>query len=92
MAKFMPLLRAKWNDPLRFIPWAAIEPHAAQAMANHGQTLEKIADRGGLSPSEALAIIEDRRFSIMPRAEAETRLARLVSIHPPASPSTGEPT
>lgn len=44
------------------IPFAMIEPHEAQAKRNHGQTLERLAQRGGLAASEALDIIEGRRW------------------------------
>lgn len=37
-----------------------MEPHAARAMRNHGQTLERLAERGGLCPIEALAVYEER--------------------------------
>jgi hypothetical protein len=33
-----------------------------QALINHGQSLGRIAERGGLSPCEALAIINRRRW------------------------------
>lgn len=42
------------------IPWGLLAPHEAQALKNHGQTLERLAQRHGLSFCEALAIIEDR--------------------------------
>jgi len=32
-----------------------------QAMRNHGQTLDRLAERGGLGPDEAAAILEIRR-------------------------------
>lgn len=60
------------------IPWALIGPHAAQAKANHQQTLERLAERGGLSACEALAVLEDREWRAMPRLEAHAKLARLV--------------
>lgn len=41
-------------------PLDLFKPHARQASLNHGQTLERLAERGGLSWAEALAIIEDR--------------------------------
>ncbi|WP_140419925.1 hypothetical protein [Achromobacter denitrificans] len=44
------------------IPFAMIEPHEAQAKRNHGQTLDHLAARGGLSVPEALDIIEGRRI------------------------------
>ena len=43
------------------IPWAMIAPHEAQAQSNHGQSLERLAQRGGLAASEAIDIIEGRR-------------------------------
>lgn len=44
------------------IPWKMISPHAARALKNHGQSLSRLADRGGLSAKEALCIIEDRNW------------------------------
>ena len=44
------------------IPWEVLEPHEPQAITNHGQTLQKLASRGGLDWGEAAAILEDRRF------------------------------
>lgn len=52
------------------IPFAMISPHEAQAQANHGQTLTRLADRGGLSPSEALSILDNKRFGTHPNSEA----------------------
>jgi hypothetical protein len=53
----MPIL----NNPLMSeIPFAMIEPHEAQAQRNHYQSLNRLAERDGLSASEALAILEDR--------------------------------
>lgn len=45
------------------IPFAMIAPHEAQAMRNHGQTLDRLASRGGLAVAEAIAIIEGRKWS-----------------------------
>ena len=44
------------------IPWEIIASHEAQAHRNHGQTLQRLAERGGLSPCEAVAIIEDKDY------------------------------
>lgn len=56
----MPILG---NYPIKEFPWEMIAPHAKQAMTNHGQTLERLAERGGLAPIEALAIIEGYGYS-----------------------------
>jgi hypothetical protein len=45
------------------IPWRMILPHEGQALRNHGeQSLERLASRGGLSPDEALAVLDDRSW------------------------------
>ena len=73
-AKGMPILGRKDVAPF---PWHLIEPHSKQAMKNHGQTLERLAERGGLSPSELLAVMEDREWHRMDQDEALSRLATL---------------
>ena len=51
----------KYPDCPRKIPWAIIEPHRKQAKENHcGQTLERLAQRGGLDPRELRCVLEDR--------------------------------
>ncbi|MCV6795810.1 hypothetical protein OII43_07085 [Achromobacter ruhlandii] len=45
------------------IPFAMIEPHEAQAKRNHGQSLNRLADRGGLAVPEALDILEGRPWA-----------------------------
>lgn len=45
------------------IPFEVIEPHREQAMKNHGQTLERLAERGGLDYDEMLSVLEDRNWS-----------------------------
>lgn len=48
------------GDPIiKAIPWASIEPHAKQADRNHGQTLKRLAERGGLGIEEAYHILRD---------------------------------
>lgn len=44
------------------IPWTLIAPHERQAQANHSQTLERLAERGGLSPRELWAVMHDCYF------------------------------
>ncbi len=70
----MPIM-AKGALPL---PWSIIEPHEAQALKNHGQTLERLAERGGLSACEAVAILEDRSWHRMSEEDAFIRLANIV--------------
>ncbi len=61
------------------IPWEMIAPHERQARANHGQSLERLAERGGLAACEALDIIEGRRWgSAKPCIENERNLINKV--------------
>lgn len=63
-----PLLEGSHNKPDYSIPWELIAPHEKQAIKNHGQTLERLAERHGLSFCEAVAIIEDRPWKHMNNA------------------------
>lgn len=58
--EFPLLIGNRWGKAECSIPWGLIAPHENQALKNHGQTLERLAQRHGLSFCEALAIIEDR--------------------------------
>lgn len=58
-----PILRTKGQVERgvpRSIPWAAIEPHRARAHKNHDQTLERLAERGGLDLTELWWVVHDR--------------------------------
>ena len=68
---FFPLMldtkvKKKYTFWPTHIPWALLMPHESQAIANHSQTLLRLAQRGGLCPIEALAIMECRRWVQMP--------------------------
>ncbi len=41
------------------VPWEFIKPHERQALYNHGgQSLARLSNRGGLSVTEALAVVK----------------------------------
>lgn len=44
----------------RAVPWDFIAPHEAQAQRNHDQSLERLAQRGGLSPYEMVMCVRGR--------------------------------
>jgi len=44
----------------RNVPWSLVEPHENQARRNHSQTLTRLAERGGLSPQELIAVLTDK--------------------------------
>ena len=60
----MKIIRAK-NTPSHCpatVPWEIVAPHQEQAIQNHGQTLEKLHGRGGVSIQELYAILRDRPY------------------------------
>lgn len=56
------------------IPWEMIAPHEAQALTNHGQTLKRLAERGGLSPHEAMLVLKGKKLDFHPDPGAPHRL------------------
>jgi hypothetical protein len=62
--------RREHPDCPRSIPWDVIAPHEAQAQKNHSQTLERLANRGGLHPKEIVAVMLDRPWREMVMAVA----------------------
>lgn len=68
-----PILGSREN-----IPWDVIASHEEQAILNHGhQTLRTLAERGGLDWTEALAVLEDRRYTRM-NVEIARRIVLLI--------------
>lgn len=65
------------RQPQVYIPYNIIAPHEAQAMRNHSQTLQRLAERGGLGWMEILAVLNDKTWKemgwkeMLPRKEAE---------------------
>ncbi len=51
-----------FKPPFITVPWNMIEEHQEQCFRNHSQSPETLARRGGLDPSEMLAVIHDERF------------------------------
>lgn len=79
MSDAFPIMRHHRGRGLRSIPMSVIAPDERQALANHDQTLDVLAQRGGLDSSEAVAVLEGRRWRKMSALEADARLLELVS-------------
>ena len=47
----------------RSVPWSLVAPHEAQARDNHDQSLQRLAERGGLSVNELVSVLENRRYA-----------------------------
>jgi hypothetical protein len=56
-------MRIMDGKTVKQVPMAIFLPHAAQAERNHGQTLTRLNERGGLSSFEAYAILNDKHYS-----------------------------
>jgi hypothetical protein len=71
MSYVFPIMGHQCGSRMGFIPFAILEPHQARAETNHGQSLERLRERGGLSPDEAICIIKNQplNFStfVMPK-------------------------
>ena len=66
---------------LKAIPLNVIEPHDEQAQRNHSQSLTRLAERGGLSPLEALLVLTDEPPNPFPATsfgEAEFKIIEML--------------
>lgn len=62
------------------IPWDMIAPHEKQALVNHDQTLERLAQRGGLEAVEAMKVLRgEKLFPFEPDPEGNAKLRALVA-------------
>ena len=59
-----------------YIPLDVIAPHEQQALRNHMQTLQRLSERGGLSYCEALAVLEDRAWSMLEQDIAKPKVIK----------------
>jgi hypothetical protein len=62
----------------RSVPWSVLAGHEDQAQQNHSQTLERLAERGGLGWDEMWCIVHGKRWH--ERADEETCRAWLRGV------------
>lgn len=75
----MQMMKIMGAETLKEIPMLMLLAHEKQAILNHGQSLHRLNERGGLGCCEVLAIIEGRgwgQVNVMP--DDEERLTTLV--------------
>jgi hypothetical protein len=48
------------------VPWSLVAPHEGQARNNHDQSLDRLAERGGLSPSELWCVVLGKHWRERP--------------------------
>lgn len=61
----------------RSVPWEIVAPHEAQAKKNHDQTLKRLAQRGGLSPEELVAVLDGKGLRYVTEVLTEDAVARI---------------
>lgn len=68
---------------LRTIPWNLLTPNEWLAKRTHSQTLQRLAERGGLGPVEAVAVIRGvdvfDLLNVMTDEQAEAELLLIVA-------------
>jgi hypothetical protein len=88
--RMFPVLRGgdwKEYDSLgcpRQVPWSILAPHEGWAQRNHGQSLERLAERGGLGIQEMACIVTHVHWRKAPSLVESLALIRgLCSTEPP---------
>lgn len=81
--KMFPVMIIKryWVRCPREIPFALVAAHESQTRKNHYQSVERLAARGGLTPSELMAILEDREWQLMDDQIAIDQLLQYLEEH-----------
>lgn len=74
------------------IEWEATDADRKQAQRNHGQTLERLHERGGMSWCEMAAILEHREYRSMDIDKAEARVHEILQQRLSASAPSEENT
>lgn len=77
--KGFPITSGKYgHGPKFYIPWLFIKPHNQQALDNHGQqNLHRLAERGGCSPNETLAILTGQRWGSWKKDDPEPAMEQI---------------
>lgn len=70
-----PILKTKES-----IPWEVVEKHRLQALVNHQQTIERLAERGGLSWYEMYYVINDIHFNTKLNISEEESKQKVLEI------------
>ncbi|MBX9754553.1 MAG: hypothetical protein K2X80_07335 [Pseudomonadaceae bacterium] len=71
MASEMPVMGNKYVSA---IPMGMLTSYAAQAVRNHGQTLDRLASRGGMCTSEILAVMDGLKWGAVKNCDANDLL------------------
>lgn len=73
----MPVMRGK---NIKSIPMVLLQPYEEQALRNHSQSLQRLAERGGMDSCEILGIVRGLRWSqLKPHPDDEANLIAWVA-------------
>ena len=68
----------------RDVPWELVKDHEKQALKNHDQSVQRLAERGGLDHLELVAVLTDRTWGEVERLsniEAVDQLQKILEAH-----------
>ena len=68
------------SEPKEYIPLDVIKVHENQALKNHGQTLKRLAERGGLGWIEALCVLENREYDFHTKLTEDDARIKVLEI------------
>lgn len=81
------------NDPIiKALPWSVMRPHEKQAQKNHSQTLNRLAQRGGLGIEEAYCVLKDIGWQRGKWNKDRVRIALLQMVDRARTPQSDPPT
>lgn len=67
--------RRRYPHCPKSVPWSFVASHERQAQANHDQTLERLAERGGLGATEMFCVVHDLRLTAIRHDDSTERVA-----------------
>lgn len=73
--KQFPVVPNDWRNSKEYVPFWIVAKHAEQCLMNTGHTVQRMADLGGLTWPELLAVLMDAPYvwnGIYPRDYART--------------------
>jgi len=71
------------------VPWSLLAPHEARARRNHSQSLERLAERGGLSPAEMVDVIRGLPWDTTRSENAVPILLQMLREHEASATEPG---
>ncbi len=90
LPKLFPVLWQGWdrNEVRKFkelgcprnVPWYLVAPHENRAWLNHGQTLKRLSERGGLSPKEMVCLLTDNSLRLCWELTEEGAIRQLLRL------------